>query len=306
MLIDLHCDSLYRIMNEKLLLDSEKLDVKLMSVPKYGIQCFAVWLPDALTNAQAEENVLSAYKILKRECERLSVNLITSLKNIRRSFNSFGRNALFTIENGKCLNRKIQNVEKFASFGVKMMTLTWNFRNEIGDGCGVEKPMGITDFGKQVISEMEKYGMIVDLSHSSDRLFYDAIETAEKPVAVSHSNSRAVTNNKRNLTDEQFKEIKACGGIVGLNFHNAFLNNQPEKASMTDVLKHTEHFLALGGQDTLAFGSDFDGCVLPEDVSGTNAIAEIYEMFLKHNYKEATVKKIFYENALNFFENFDN
>ena len=187
-----------------------------------------------------------------------------------------------------------------------MMTLTWNSHNPIGDGADVENPKGITDFGKKVVSEMEKWGIVVDISHASDKLFYDVAEIVKKPFVASHSNSRTIANHRRNLTDEEFSIIKSIGGIVGLNFHNAFLNTDPDKTSMYDLLKHTEHFLSLGGEDVVCIGSDFDGGILPKDIKGSTSIDKIYELFLRHNYKEALINKIFYENALNFYENFDN
>ena len=94
--------------------------------------------------------------------------------------------------------------------------------------------------------------------------------------------------------------------MFGLNFHNAFLNNAPEKATVNDVLRHAEHFLSLGGSDCLCFGSDFDGGTLPDDFQNSRVYDKIYTEFLRHNYEEELIRKIFYGNALNFFENFDN
>ena len=186
------------------------------------------------------------------------------------------------------------------------MTITWNGRNEIGDGAGVEKPKGITQFGKQVIDEMEKNNIIVDISHASENLFYDVAEISKRPFIATHSNSYNVTKHKRNLTDEQFKVLISQGGITGINFYKVFLNNNPDKATKFDILKHVEHFMALGGENNISIGSDFDGCELPKDIKGGSSMCEIYEMFLMHNYNEGIIRKIFYENALNFFENFDN
>lgn len=101
------------------------------------------------------------------------------------------------------------------------------------------------------------------------------------------------------------KIIFKNGGIIGLNFHNAFLNNEPEKACIDDILKHTEHFLSLGGEDYVCLGSDFDGGILPYDIRNNRNLYEIYNLFLQKNYQEAIIDKIFYENAVNFFENFD-
>ena len=165
---------------------------------------------------------------------------------------------------------------------------------------------GLTDFGKIAVAKMEKDGIIIDISHASQALFYDVAENTNLPFVASHSNSYKITSHRRNLTDEQFSVIRNRKGLVGLNFHNEFLNNNSQNAGMTDILRHAEHFLSLGGEDILCFGSDFDGCTLPKNIKNSEDFAKIYDLFLANNYSESLIRKIFYENALNFFENFDN
>ena len=222
------------------------------------------------------------------------------------AFSKYRNSAFFTVENGKALNGKIENVKRFAELGVRIMTLTWNEMNEIGSGVLSEDKCGLTDFGKLAVAEMEKYGIVIDVSHASDGLFYDVVNQTNKPFIATHSDSRTITQNPRNLTDEQIKIIIQRGGLIGLNLHNAFLNNNPDKACMNDILKHCEYMLSLGCENSLCFGTDFDGCDLPRDIVGSDSIGEIYELFLGNNYNESVLKKIFYENAYNFFENFDN
>ncbi|MBR1482058.1 MAG: membrane dipeptidase, partial [Ruminococcus sp.] len=185
-------------------------------------------------------------------------------------------------------------------------TLTWNASNPLGDGAEVRKASGITGFGKKVVAEMEKYHIVVDVSHACEKLFYDVAAAAKKPFVASHSNAASVTPHCRNLTDEQFLVIKQAGGVVGMNFHNAFLNTHPENACTQDIIRHIEHFLSLGGEDVVCFGSDFDGGTLPQDIADSRVYHKIYDELCRRNYKESLIKKIFYENALNFFENFDN
>lgn len=304
-LIDLHCDTLYKSFTENLPLDDSKMEnILLNNVNK--IQCYAVWCPDDLSGGQAEQLFLSATTKLKTECERLSINFINSFNNIKNDFANYKNNAILTLENGTAFNERIENVSKFAKLGLKMVTLTWNDSNFIGAGVKSKNNDGITQLGKKFVKEIEKNGIIIDISHAGDSLFYDVEEITAEPFVASHSNSRSVCSNKRNLTDEQFKIIADRHGIVGLNFHNEFLSDDCQNACATDILKHAEHFLSLGGEDTVCIGSDFDGCTLAKDIKGSRSMDYIYELFLKHNYKETLVKKIFYKNALNFFENFDN
>lgn len=304
-LIDLHCDTLYKSVTQNLPLDDISYETKIASKCDNRIQCYAIWLPDDLDGDSAEKLFFTAAKRLKNECERCKIKLINSFTEIRSEFYNKPNNAVFTVENGLALNGKLENIRKFAQLGVRIMTLTWNSHNHIGDGAGVENPKGITSFGKQAVTEMEKNGIIIDVSHASDKLFFDVAEITTRPFVATHSDSRAVTPHKRNLTNEQFNIIKANKGLAGLNFHKDFLNSNPDNASIYDVLRHAEYFLSLGGEDILAIGSDFDGCCLPNDISGSECMDDLFELFLKHNYPESLVNKIFYENALNFFENFD-
>lgn len=306
-LIDLHCDTLYKSVINDIPLNHKSMEVQLSnSINDNKLQCYAIWCPDDYCGDKAEELFYRAAKKLKRECLQNNIILLENLSNIKNNFFFYNNTAFFTIENGLVLNEKIENVGKFAKLGVKMITLTWNAHNPIGDGADVKKAKGITEFGKSVIKEMESFGIVVDISHASDKLFFDVAEIAEMPFVASHSNSRKIVNHRRNLTDEQFDIIKKCNGIVGLNFHNAFLSDNPKKASMYDILHHVEHFLSLGGENNICFGCDFDGCELSNDINGSTSMDKVYELFLRNNYNEALVKKIFYENALKFFENFDN
>lgn len=305
-IVDLHCDSLYKVVTENIGLDSEMLEVKLnLGKNDRRLQCYAIWLPDEISDNAAEQLFYKAADALKSETNRCNIKLLTN-SDIPAGFADNKYSALFIVENGKALNGKLENIKKFADMGVKMMTLTWNAQNSIGDGAEVDNPSGITEFGRKVISEMEKHNIIVDVSHASEKLFYDVAEIAKRPFVASHSNARAITNHNRNLSDEQFKIILNFNGLVGINFHKEFISNTPSDANKFDILRHIEHFLSLGGENIICIGSDFDGCDLPNDIKDSDFLAELYETMLKENYKESLIQKIFYNNALKFYENFDN
>ena len=305
--IDLHCDTLYKKTVNNTPLDSRDNECQLCRIKgDRKLQCYAIWLPDSLSGDEAEQLFFKAADDLKRECKRLDISFLKSFKGIKEQFEKNQNSAVLTVENSTALNSKLENVKKFASLGIKMMTLTWNAENPLGGGVESENGKGLTEFGKAVVREMEDSGIIVDISHASQELYYDVAENARRPFVASHSNAFSVTAHKRNLTDEQFEIIRKSGGIVGLNFHNAFLNDNPEKACVNDILRHAEHFLSLGGENTICFGSDFDGGTLPSDIKNSSVYAEILELMLKQGYKEALIEKIFYRNALNFVENFDN
>lgn len=306
-IVDLHCDTLYKSVTQNLPLDFISHEVQLDFSPNvHKLQCYAIWLPDDYSGDRAEQTVLLAAKRLENECKRLNIKLLKHGDNVKEAFESNSNCAFLTIENGSALNNKLENVQKFAFIGVRMMTLTWNARNAIGDGADVQNGEGLTPFGKQVLREMERNKIIIDISHASEKLFYDVAENTKLPFAASHSNAYSVTPHRRNLKDEQIDIIIKRGGLIGLNFHNAFLNENSYSASVTDILRHAEHFLSLGCEDVLCFGSDFDGGVLPADFTDSRVYHSLYELFLQHHYKESLIQKIFFANALNFFENFDN
>lgn len=304
---DLHCDTIYEslvkacdISNPDFHITPQKSDY----LSPY-IQCFAICVPEEFTGDRATDMFVKAYERLIEQCKKFNIKVIQTYDDLKAVANSGGKGAIFTVENASVLAGKLDNIELFKKFNVKFVTLTWNGRNELGDGAMVSHSNGITQFGINVIRELEKNNITVDVSHTSDRLFYDIISNSNKPIVATHSNSRTVTNVKRNLSDEQFRMIVERNGIVGLNLHKFFLNNNPDRASAIDVLRHAEHFLSLGGENTLAFGADFDGCELTDDVTGIDSIGNIYELFLKHNYSEQLLKKIFFENAYKFCEIFD-
>ena len=306
-IIDLHCDTLYKAVTEDISFDCERVEAKLNDNPqRCRMQCYAIWIPDTYTGDRAEAMFHTAYRRLQQECEQHHVSLLSPCEPVKSRFLTSINTAFYTVENASVLNGKLENVRLLSACGVRMMTLTWNAPNQIGDGADVKNAQGITDFGKKVIAEMEQHHIMIDVSHASKKLFYDIAEITKKPFVASHSNAYAVTPHRRNLTNEQFEIICHCGGLVGINFHNAFLNKNPEKASTEDVIRHIEHFLSLGGEDVICFGSDFDGGTLPADITDSRIYDKIYELLCRRNYKESLIQKIFYANALNFFENFDN
>ncbi len=304
---DLHCDTIYECLTKNCNFTDNNLHIDYNKTKNIGpyIQCFAICVPEEIRGKSATQMFCEAYKALKKQCDLNNITLIKNKKDITDIVNKQGRGAVFTVENASVLAGDIKNISLFKEFNVKIVTLTWNGKNELGAGSSVTHSNGLTRFGKEVVKELIENNIAIDMSHTSDRLFYDIVNETDKPVIATHSNSRVITNVKRNLTDKQFEIISNRKGIVGLNFHKYFLSNNPDEATKYDILKHTEHFLSLGGENVVALGCDFDGCELPKDINGVESLNDIYEMFLKKNYNETLLRKIFFENAFNFWENFD-
>lgn len=296
-LFDLHCDTLYRAVDENKNLYDNDLHVSVSKIKRFDsyVGCFAAWVSDEYKGENAFEMFKKMYNKL-RDSVGENFQIFTDAEKLKRG----NRGVIFTVENGAVLGGKISNIQYLYDCGVRVLTLTWNGKNEIGDGIGVDKPGGITEFGRRSIKIMEEKGIIVDLSHASERLFYDVASISRKPFIATHSNAQKICSHKRNLTDEQINIIKSVNGIIGLNFCDYFLKNDGN-ASMDDVIRHIDYFLSMGCEDTLCIGSDFDGSDVLKDITGIENIEILYEYCLKHNYSENLVNKIFYGNANNFF-----
>lgn len=304
---DLHCDTLYECFIKDKPLKDNDLHVSLEKAKVFDtyVQCCAVWLSDDLRGETAFSRFCGVADRFEKEISE-NADIIESCRksgDLERTEAAKKHGAVLTVESGAALGGKFENIEEFVKRGVRMCTLTWNGETELGCGVMSEGDTGISDFGRQAVKRFEEVGILTDISHASPELFWDIAEISTKPIVASHSNSKKLCSHPRNLTDEQFAAIKASGGLVGLNFYEAFLNNEPEKVSMEDVLRHAEHFLSLGGEDILAMGGDWDGAKLPRDMeSGLSSIPELYELFLRHNYSEKLLDKIFYSNAARLFK----
>ncbi len=306
-LFDLHCDTLYRAYTENSTLSDDSFHISVNKTKEISpyIQCLAVWIPDEYRGAAAQELFKGCLSKLSEQLEQLDIVRCITAGDIKNTAEHGRKGIILTVESGAVLAGKLENIAALKKAGVRMMTLTWNGKNELGDGVGVEMAGGLSPFGREALREMEKNDIIADVSHASKRLFYDVAELAKRPFAASHSNSKSVCPHRRNLTDEQFCIIRDKGGIVGLNFCRDFLNKQGTNAKMCDIIKNAEHFLALGGEKTIAIGADFDGADIPSDMSGIESVSALYEMFLHHNFNETLVKDIFFNNAADFFSRYE-
>lgn len=299
-LFDLHCDTLGECLRTGKSLNRNDLQLDLERGRSFSrwVQCFAVWIPDELRGKDAVRFFDEAADLLEREAAQNP-----RLRLIRRAEDLDGLRggecgAILTVESGAAAAGSLDELRRLYQRGVRMMTLTWNGENEIGGG--VRAPRGLTPFGLEAVREMERLGMVIDLSHASERLFYEVAEHTAGPLVASHSDARTLCAHPRNLTDEQFCLIRDRGGLVGLNLAPSFLRSQGE-ASREDLYRHAEHFLSLGGENVLAIGGDLDGTDLPQDVSGIASMEEICELFLRRGCSERVVRRIFFENAFDFF-----
>lgn len=277
---DLHCDTLCKCADQKVALEKNNfdIDVERLSAFDSATQVFACFIHDDFKGEDATNCFYDLYDVYKQ----------TDFKGIT---------PILSIENLSCLNGKIENIHKFKECGVKIASLTWNDENGIAGGANSEN--GLTDFGKQVVMELEKENIIIDVSHLNFKSFAELCFVATKPFIATHSNSFSVHPHKRNLTDEQFELIVDTGGVVGINFYHKFLCEKEN--DFYDFLAHIERFLLLGGEDAIALGSDFDGCEIHSSLKTVENMPKLYE-FLEKELGKTITNKIFYENCASFFQ----
>ena len=278
---DLHCDTLCKCLDQKVSLEKNEfhIDIERLSAFENATQVFACFIHDDFKGENATNRFYELYNVYKK----------TDFKSVT---------PILSIENLSCLNGNIENISKFKECGVKVASLTWNEENGIAGGVNSES--GLTDFGKEVVKELEKEEIVIDVSHLNLKSFADLCSVATKPFIATHSNSFSVCAHKRNLTDEQFELISDIGGVVGINFYHKFLCEK--ERDFSDFLKHIERFLLLGGEDAVALGSDFDGCDVHSSLKTVENMPKLYA-FLEQELGKTLTEKIFYKNCASFFQN---
>lgn len=212
--------------------------------------------------------------------------------------------AMLSIEGGEAVEADLGILRMLHRLGVRAMTLTWNERNQIADGAAEGRTRGgLTNFGVELVSEMNKIGMVIDVSHISDAGFFDVIETSNAPIVASHSNCRALCNHRRNMTDEMIRRLAEKDGVMGMNFAPAFVDENKEKVTLERVLDHVDHVVKMVGVDHVGLGSDFDGIEsTPKGLEDATTMPYFTEGLVKRGYREDDVFKILGGNFLRVFK----
>ncbi len=301
--IDLHCDTVSTLLDGThmgcLMKSSGQVDIEKLQSGGVGVQFFACYFDktDVLSPyAKAKEMIAFA----TREIETASddIFLARSVSDIRVAEETGKIAAFLTIEEGGALEGDMTHLAEFYEDGVRLMTLTWNYPNEIGyPNIGyLDSDKGLSSFGREVVLEMERMGMIVDVSHLSDRGFYDVAELMTRPFIASHSNARSITDHPRNLTDDMIRRIASAGGVIGLNFANLFLGNSPISL-VTDMVRHVQHIYRVGGAEVLALGTDFDGIDPAVEIQDASKLSMLWDALYKAGMRMSDIEKMQYQNA---------
>lgn len=291
---DLHNDTAYRLYYENKPLKNGDLHINLENQRfSKNLLFYAIYMnPEKLGEKTPKKYFEDIYFNLKKEIEKNSDEIVfyESVKNFSEGKK---HNALVTLEGGELIE-DVSCVDYLYNFGVKAIGLTWNFSNRLASSHTADFDCGLTAFGREIVLKAEEKGILIDLSHASDKTFFDTLKISRSPVLVSHSNSREIYYNTRNITDEMFFALIKNGGLLGINFFGEFLGKNP---TVRDIIKHIEHFLKLGGENNIALGSDFDGMnFLPDGIKNFSSLSSLYEL-LKKEFSEKTAEKIMHKNV---------
>lgn len=281
-IVDAHCDTLVKLMEsgESLAKNSGPIDLQKLEVYDEAVIFFAIWLSDSKLDTPFRRTA-GAISFFNELCAAMDKKI----------------SPILSLEGGEALEGSIENLYAFHEMGVKALTLTWNRRNELGDGTSVQNPQGLTDFGRDVVCEMERLGMLVDVSHLAQPGFWDVVEITKKPVIASHSNCFNICPHLRNLTDEQIRAIAQKNGVIGVNLYPPFLQ-KGGYANAETVLAHINHLIKTGGENCVGIGTDFDGIdSTPKGLEDISRLIILWELIAKHH-GQRIADKIFYENMI--------
>lgn len=303
-IIDLHCDTISCLMEpgEKynLRCNPFHIDIEKLQGGNVMAQFFALYV----NMQQVTDPLAYCLAMLDRFYQELEKNndcigLALNSQELENTVQSGRIAAVLTVEEGGVLKGNLANLRLLHRLGVRLITLTWNYPNEIGfpNITGEFRDKGLTPFGEAVVTEMNRLGMIIDVSHLSDQGFYDVAKLSKHPFIASHSNARQMTNHARNLTDEMIKVLAERGGVTGINFAKQFLGTAP-MSRVEDMIRHIRHIYQIGGIDVIALGSDFDGISCDLEIKDMSQIKKLIDALEKAGFDADEIEKICWKNAL--------
>lgn len=308
---DCHCDTLTELYNKNASLyeNEQHFDIKRQIALGGGLQFCAIYVPTEVFRYQGGlRYTLCLLDKYNQEIKKLHENGIDVLqvRTAEDAGNVLKHKAatLLAIEEGGAIDGSLETLRCLYELGVRAMTLTWSNRNDIADGINEEATgSGLTLFGKQVVAEMNRLGMLVDVSHISTAGFWSVIETSTKPIIATHSNAKSLCSHPRNLNDEQIKALAQNGGLAGITFAGQFLEEDWRNACIESVYKHIDYMLNLiGNDDHIGFGSDFDGISHPPyNIQGVQDYKPLIEYLSKY-YSDETINKITHQNVINLLQ----
>ena len=344
LVLDTHIDVTPKLQTEWKFTDrhdtkSGHIDLPRMKEGGLNAMFFSIYMSGSVTGPKAVndsiERIAAVHKLVHDNPNEIA--LCTTAEQVRQAHKQRKMAALMGMEGGHMINNSLPVLRMYAVLGVRYLTLTHSINTDWGDSSG-DKPKhnGLTDFGKDVVRELNKLGVMVDISHVADKTFWDALSISQAPMIASHSSCRALSGHPRNMTDEMIKALAAKGGVIQINYYDGFIDNDlylygektqaaladlrskypgrenadkvrdelvrqfgpAPKVSWTKIVDHIDHAVKLVGADHVGLGSDFDGASMPEGMEDVTQLPKITEALMRKGYSDSDIKKILGENIL--------
>ena len=296
---DLHCDTIGECYKQRKSLLKNNLHIDLNRLSKYELytQVFAIWIPDELRGKEAFDYFNNVADLFYEE-----LNNNSSLVSLFSDNRDTPVKAMLSVEGASGCGGTIEGLYELYKRGVRIVTLTWNGRNEIGGGALSEG--GLTPFGKDFVKECEKIGVVVDVSHLNKESFWEVADIYSGKMIATHSNADIIDNpyaHSRNLSLDQMEEIKKRDGLIGLNFYNKFIEVEHIKG-IDSVKYQIDFFLKHGFENVVSLGSDYDGCSINDELCGADKMSSIYGALTESGYNKNFLDNLFYNNADAYFK----
>jgi len=348
MIADMHCDTLSfletgqcdkqalngergALPGDTLRKNSGQLDLERMKQSNYLLQNFALFV-DMGKCSDPWKKALSLEKRFQDEMAQNAdmISCVYSYRDIENAMKEHRMCAMLTAEEGGICAGKTERLHELYCMGVRMMTLTWNYPNELGEPAYYEDNAdeisnvygqeatqektfctkyesnlsagnGLTQTGIYFVEEMERLGIIPDVSHLSDAGIKDVLHVSKKPIVASHSNARNICDQPRNLPDELIRAIADQGGCIGLNYYTQFLGGETKKEIAEKLVAHAKHLMNIGGLGVLGLGSDFDGMRQNPLLKGAESMGILWDILHDAGFTEDQLDRIFYKNVLRLY-----
>ena len=300
-MIDLHCDTIMKLIdypsNGDLYRNTWKVDIEKLQKAHSKVQDFALFINLGDTN-----DPYGRYEAMRNLCTSQihyygeHIQHVLSYQDVESVYETGKIGALMSIEEGGVLGGDLDKLKQAYQDGVRLITLTWNYPNGLGEPhCG-EQHKKLTSKGVEFVEAMQDLGIIVDCSHLNDAGTEQLEDILDVPFVASHSNAREVTAHTRNLPDNLIKLIADKGGVIGLNFAQSFLGTSPI-SRIEDIVKHGLYLINKGGEDVVALGTDFDGIKPDTEIKDTSEMYRLYDAFKEAGLSEEQCEKLFWKNA---------
>jgi membrane dipeptidase len=309
--VDMHCDTIGELWQaekrgEAISLRQNQLhiDLERMNQGDYLLQNFAMFV-----HLEREKDplvtVLEMIDVYERQLKANSdlIAPVYRYEDIAKNQAAGKMSSMLTVEEGGVFKGNLSLLRTLYRLGVRMLTLTWNFENELGypGAMRAEQSHGLKPAGIEAVREMNRLGMIVDVSHLGDKGFWDVAQYSEKPFVASHSNARSLCGHSRNLTDDMIRALADKGGVMGINFCGDFLNPNG-KSRVADMVRHMKHIINVGGIHCLGLGTDYDGIGGDLELPSCGMTQRLAEEMEHQGFKEPEIQAVFSQNVLNLYQ----